>query len=92
MAPVLRWVLRARLLVLAVAVGLVSFAVVQLRDAPVDVLPEFSPPYVAIQTEALGLEIAGSGEPVVNGETGEVNAGASGPRARLRRESSGPAA
>jgi Cu/Ag efflux pump CusA len=28
---------------------------VQLRDAPADVLPEFTPPYVEIQTEALGL-------------------------------------
>ena len=27
----------------------------QLRDAPVDVLPEFTPPYAEIQTEALGL-------------------------------------
>ena len=26
-----------------------------LRNAPVDVLPEFSPPYAEIQTEALGL-------------------------------------
>jgi Cu/Ag efflux pump CusA len=25
------------------------------RDAPVDVLPEFTPPYVEVQTEALGL-------------------------------------
>jgi multidrug efflux pump subunit AcrB len=29
--------------------------VLQLRQAPVDVLPEFSPPYVEIQTESLGL-------------------------------------
>jgi len=29
--------------------------VVQLRGAPVDVLPEFSPPYAEVQTEALGL-------------------------------------
>ena len=27
----------------------------QLRDAPIDVLPEFTPPYAEIQTEALGL-------------------------------------
>ena len=30
----------------------------QLRDTPVDVLPEFTPPYVEIQTEALGLSAA----------------------------------
>jgi hypothetical protein len=92
MRGIIGWGLKFRLLVVVAAVGTLVVGVVQLREAPVDLLPEFSPPYVAIQTEALGLEIAGSGEPVVNGETGEVNAGASGPRARLRRESSGPAA
>jgi CzcA family heavy metal efflux pump len=30
----------------------------QLHSAPVDVLPEFTPPYVEIQTEALGLSAA----------------------------------
>ena len=29
--------------------------IVQLRNAPTDVLPEFTPPYVEVQTEALGL-------------------------------------
>src|SRR5256885_1855670 len=29
--------------------------VTQLRNQPVDVLPEFTPPYVEVQTEALGL-------------------------------------
>jgi len=29
--------------------------VIQLREMPVDVLPEFSQPYVEIRTEALGL-------------------------------------
>jgi CzcA family heavy metal efflux pump len=32
--------------------------VAQLRDTPVDVLPEYAPPYVEIQTEALGLSAA----------------------------------
>ena len=32
--------------------------VIQLRDAKVDVLPEFGPPMVEIQTEALGLSAA----------------------------------
>jgi Cu/Ag efflux pump CusA len=31
------------------------FGAVRLRDAPVDVLPEFRAPIVEIQTEALGL-------------------------------------
>src|SRR4051794_10999159 len=48
-------VLRFRLLILAAAVGVLSVGLVQLNRAPVDVLPEFTPPYAEIQTEALGL-------------------------------------
>lgn len=48
-------VLRYRLLVLAVALGVMTVGVVQLRGSAVDVLPEFTPPYAEIQTEALGL-------------------------------------
>jgi CzcA family heavy metal efflux pump len=47
--------LRFRLLVVGVAAGVMAVGIAQLRDAPVDVLPEFTPPYVEIQTEALGL-------------------------------------
>ena len=47
--------LRFRLLVVGIAAGVMAAAVLQLRDAPVDVLPEFTPPYVEVQTEALGL-------------------------------------
>lgn len=47
--------LRFRLLVVAVAAGLMGIGIAQLRGASVDVLPEFTPPYVEIQTEALGL-------------------------------------
>jgi CzcA family heavy metal efflux pump len=47
--------LRFRLLVLGIAMGVMVVGILQLRDAPVDVLPEFTPPYVEIQTEALGL-------------------------------------
>ena len=47
--------LRLRLLVIGIAAGVIVLGVVQLRSAPVDVLPEFTPPYVEIQTEALGL-------------------------------------
>ncbi|MBU0499394.1 MAG: efflux RND transporter permease subunit [Gammaproteobacteria bacterium] len=54
-----RWILesslRLRLIVTAAAVALVYFGVMQLAKAPIDVLPEFSPPRVEIQTEALGL-------------------------------------
>jgi Cu/Ag efflux pump CusA len=55
MATLLRGVLRFRLLVLGVAAAVVALGIGTLRQAPVDVLPEFSPPYAEIQTEALGL-------------------------------------
>jgi Cu/Ag efflux pump CusA len=48
-------VLRFRLLILAIALGVLSIGAIQLRKAAVDVLPEFTPPYAEIQTEALGL-------------------------------------
>src|SRR5215210_2896530 len=55
----IRWIvgssLRFRGLVVAVAAVVLFLGVTQLRDAPVDVLPEFAPPTVEIQTEALGL-------------------------------------
>ena len=58
----IRWIvgssLRFRGLVVAIAAGLMFFGITQLRDAPVDVLPEFSPPTVEVQTEALGLSAA----------------------------------
>ena len=55
----LRWIigssLKLRVLVVGIAALVAVFGVSQLRHAPVDTLPEFSPPYVEIQTEALGL-------------------------------------
>jgi CzcA family heavy metal efflux pump len=47
--------LRFRLLIIGIAVGILTLGTLQLRNAPVDVLPEFTPPYVEVQTEALGL-------------------------------------
>jgi Cu/Ag efflux pump CusA len=52
---IVRSSLRFRLLVLAVALGVMGIGIAQLRNAPTDTLPEFTPPYVEIQTEALGL-------------------------------------
>jgi CzcA family heavy metal efflux pump len=52
---IVRSSLRFRLLVVAIAAGVIAVGIVQLRDAPVDVLPEFTPPYVEVQAEALGL-------------------------------------
>jgi Cu/Ag efflux pump CusA len=47
--------LRSRGVVLALGVALMIIGVVQLRDMPRDSLPEFRPPTVEVQTEALGL-------------------------------------
>ena len=55
---VLRFSLQFRSLVVVLAAALMVFGVSRLRDAPVDVLPEFKAPMVEIQTEALGLSAA----------------------------------
>src|SRR5436189_5659908 len=47
--------LRFGRLVVALAIGLTVIGFTQLRSAPVDVYPEFMPPSVEVQTEALGL-------------------------------------
>ena len=47
--------LKYKFVVVALAAALIVLGIGQLPAAPVDVLPEFSPPYVEIQTEALGL-------------------------------------
>lgn len=47
--------MKFQFLVITIAVALIAFGITQFRGMPVDVLPEFSPPYVEIQTEALGL-------------------------------------
>jgi len=58
MRQIIGWSLQARVLVLAIAVGLMFFGSTQLRDMPVDTLPEFQPTTVQIQAEALGLSAA----------------------------------
>lgn len=55
MGSIVGWALRFRLLVLAAAAAVMVVGVIQLRDATVDTLPEYAPPYAEIQTEALGL-------------------------------------
>ena len=55
MTSFLGGVIRLRLLILAAALGVLAVGIVQLRSTAVDVLPEFTPPYAEIQTEALGL-------------------------------------
>lgn len=55
----LRWIvessLRLGLLVVVTAAAILVYGVTQLRKMPVDVFPEFDPPFVEVQTEALGL-------------------------------------
>lgn len=47
--------LQYRFLVIVLAIVLIASGLYQARSMPVDVLPEFNPPYVEIQTEAPGL-------------------------------------
>jgi Cu/Ag efflux pump CusA len=55
----MRWVvgssLRFRSLVLGVAAAVLILGISQLQAMPRDMVPEFAPPYVEVQTEALGL-------------------------------------
>jgi Cu/Ag efflux pump CusA len=55
---IVRGSLRLRGLLLGLAVVLTIAGIVTIRKAPVDVYPEFTPPYVEIQTESLGLSAA----------------------------------
>ena len=47
--------LRFRLVVLALGAAVVGAGAQQARQMPVDALPEFAPPMIEVQTEALGL-------------------------------------
>jgi Cu/Ag efflux pump CusA len=58
MSALVRLVLQFRLLVLAVAAGILAFGFTSLPSMAVDAFPEFAPPQVEIQTEALGLSAA----------------------------------
>jgi CzcA family heavy metal efflux pump len=55
----MRWIiessLKLRFLLIIIAAAIMFIGVTQLRDMPVDVLPELAPPYVEVHTEALGL-------------------------------------
>ena len=58
----MRWIvstsLRFRYIVIAAAVAMMVFGFGLMRNMPVDVFPEFAPPRVEIQTQALGLTAA----------------------------------
>ena len=55
----IRWLIRSslkfRFLVVAIAAAMMIFGITQIPNLPLDVFPEFAPPYVEIQTEAFGL-------------------------------------
>src|SRR2546422_10554089 len=74
----MRWIvvasLQFRYLVVGVAAALMVFGIIRLRDMPVDVFPEFSPPTAEIQTEAIGLS-ASEVESLVTLNTEELLAG-----------------
>ena len=52
---IIRQSVQLRYLVIILAVVLMGYSIIQLPDMAVDVYPEFNPPLVEVQTEALGL-------------------------------------
>ena len=58
----IRWIvgtsLRFRFMVVALGLGLIYFGTQKLKDIPIDVFPEFAPPWVEVQTLCLGLSPA----------------------------------
>ncbi len=58
----MRWLIRSSLrlqfILIILAAMLMFFGIAQLQHMPVDVYPEFNPPLVEVQTEALGLSSA----------------------------------
>lgn len=58
----IRWLtelsLRARILTLVIAAVVLIAGITQLQEMTIDVFPEFDPPLVEVQTEALGLSAA----------------------------------
>ena len=49
---------KLRGLIIGLAATILAVGIATLPDAPADVYPEFTPPYVEIQTESLGLSAA----------------------------------
>ena len=58
----IRWIvgtsLRFRFMVVALGLGLIYFGAQRLKDIPIDVFPEFAPPWIEVQTLCLGLSPA----------------------------------
>ncbi|MFQ5932223.1 MAG: efflux RND transporter permease subunit, partial [Nitrospiraceae bacterium] len=55
---IIGWSIGLRYLILVLAGALIVFGITQIGDMSVDVFPEFDPPLVEVQTEALGLSAA----------------------------------
>src|SRR5262249_6952969 len=55
MRAIIGWSFRFRFHVVGLAVVLMAVGLWQLRGIKLDIFPEFMPPYVEVQTEALGL-------------------------------------
>src|SRR4029079_2722577 len=55
---IVAWSMKFRLLVVALGALILIVGVSELRSMPVDVLPEYAPVAVEVQTEALGLSSA----------------------------------
>ena len=59
----MRWIVgsspKLQRIVIAVAAGIVAVGIFQVSKTPVDLLPEYQPPTVEVQTEALGLSLPG---------------------------------
>jgi CzcA family heavy metal efflux pump len=55
MRSIIKSSMQFRYLVIVIAGVMLISGITKLREMPLDVLPEFSPPFVEIQTEALGL-------------------------------------
>ena len=51
-------VLKLKYLIIVLAATFITYGLGQLRSMPLDVYPEFNPPLVEVQTEALGLSAA----------------------------------
>jgi CzcA family heavy metal efflux pump len=54
-AAIIRFAIRFRGIVMALSVLFLGYGIYELKDATYDVVPEFAPPQVGIQTEAVGL-------------------------------------
>ncbi len=55
MSSVVGWSVKFRRMVIVIAAGVLIYGLFQLDSVERDILPEFSPTRVEVQTEALGL-------------------------------------